>query len=170
MPQLDVVQLNAPEYDPDIDGQPDPVTDIQSPNAKNLKEDTMPNTTNSEQNTALSPNTNRSESQPSPVLDDTDHPGYQDAKQPRAEHPSDYRPQLEEIPELEDNEENWEEGQFVDADLIDHHNTTEESDRICHGYSGHFEKVTEQEYSPHDITTPGLEYQIPEPEYYDSDK
>ena len=26
-PQSDVVQLNAPEYDPDIDGQPDPVTD-----------------------------------------------------------------------------------------------------------------------------------------------
>ena len=33
-PQSDVVQLNAPEYDPDIDGQPDPVTDIQSLNAK----------------------------------------------------------------------------------------------------------------------------------------
>ena len=91
-PQLDVVQLNAPEYNPDIDGQPDPVTDMQSLNAKNIQEDTMPNTTNSEQYTALSPNTNRPESQPSSVLDDTDHPGYQDTKHPRAEHPSDYRP------------------------------------------------------------------------------
>ena len=27
-PQSDVVQLNAPKYDPDIDRQPDPVTDI----------------------------------------------------------------------------------------------------------------------------------------------
>ena len=90
----------------------------------------MPNTTNSEQHTAFSPNTNRPEYQPSPVLDDTDHPGYQDNEQPRAEHPSDYRPQLEDIPELEDNEENWEEGKFVDVDLTDHHNTTEESDRI----------------------------------------
>ena len=139
------------------------------PNAKNVKEDTVPNTTNSEQHTALSPNTNRPESQPSPVLDDTDHPGYQDAEQPRAEHPSDYRPQLQDIPELEDDEENWEEDQFVNADLIDHHNTTEESNRIHHKYSAHFEKVTEQEYSPYDITTPGLEYQIPEPEYYNSD-
>ena len=109
------------------------------------------------------------EPQPSPVLDDTDPPGYQDNEQPRAEHPSDYRPQLEDIPELEDDEENWEEGQFVDADLIDHHNTTEESDRIHREYSAHFEKVTEKEYSPYDITTSGLEYQILELEYYISD-
>ena len=102
-------------------------------------------------------------------MDDTDHPGYQDAEQPRAEHPSDYRPQLEVIPELEDNEENYEEGQFVDTDFLDDHNTTEESDRICHKYSAHFEKVTEQEYSSYHSTTPGLEYQISEPEYYNSD-
>ena len=70
------MQLNASEYNLDIDGQPDPVTDIQSPNAENITEDTMPNTANSEQHTALSPNTNRPESQPSPVLNDTDHPGY----------------------------------------------------------------------------------------------
>ena len=88
---------------------------------------------------------------------------------PRAEHPSDYRPQLEDIPELEDDEENWEEGQFMDADLIDHHNTTEESDRIHHEYSAHFEKVTDQAYSPYQSTTQGLEYQIPEPECYNSD-
>ena len=168
-PQLDVVQLNTLEYDLDIDGQPDPVTDIQSPNVKNVKEDTTSNTTNSEQHTTLSLNTNRPESQSSLVLDDTDHPGYQDAEQPRAEHPSDYRPQLEDIPELEDDEENLKEGQFPDSNLIDHHNTIEESDRIQCKYSAHFEKVTEQQYSPYDITTPGLEYQIPEPEYYNSD-
>ena len=100
----------------------------------------MPDTTNSEQHTTLSPNANRPESQPSSVLDDTDHPGYQDNEQLRAEHPSDYQPQLEDIPELEDDEENWEEGQFTNADLIDHHSTTEESDRIHYGYSAYFEK------------------------------
>ena len=135
---------------------------------KNIKEDTTPDTANSEQHTTPSPNTNRPESEPSSVLHDTDYPGYQDAEQPRAEHPSDYRPQLEDIPELEDDKENWEEGQFVDANLIDHHNTTEESDRIHCKYSAHFEKVTEQGYSPYDITTPGVEYLIPEPEYYNS--
>ena len=64
-------------------------------------------------------------------------------------------------------QENWEEGKFVDVDLIDHHNTTEESDRIHHKHSAHFEKVTEQ-YSPCHSTTSCLEYQIPEPEYYNS--
>ena len=159
-----------PTPNPDIDGQPDPVTDIQSPialhtastaqllNAKNIKEDTAPDTDNSEQHTASSPVTNRPGSQPPPVSDDIDHPGYQDTEQPRAEHPSDYRPQLEEIPELEDDDENWEEGQFTDADFIDHHNTTEESNRIRCEYSAHFEKVTEQGYSPYHSTTPGLEY------------
>ena len=163
------MQLNAPEYDLDIDGQLDPVSDIQSPNAKIVKEDTAPDTTNSEQHTALSANTNRLEPQPSSVLEDIDHPGYQDDEHPRAEHPSDYQPQFEDIPELEDDEENWKEGQFVDADHIDHNNTTEESDRIHHEYSAHFEKVTDQAYSPYHSTTQGLEYQIPEPEYYNSD-
>ena len=85
-PQSDVVQLNAPEYDLDIDGQPDPVADTQShvalcaastaqqsPNTEDIKEDTKPDAANSEQYTALSLDTNRPESQPSSVLDDTDH-------------------------------------------------------------------------------------------------
>ena len=99
-------------------------------------------------------------------MDDIDHSGYQDDTHSRAEHPSDYHPQLEDIPELETDKENWEEGQFVDEDLIDHHNTTEESDRIRHEYSAHFEKVTKQEYSPYQGTTSWFKYQIPEPEYY----
>ena len=74
-PQSDVVQLNAPDYNLDIDGQPDPVIDLQSPNAKSIKEDTMPNTSNSEQHTALSMDTNRPQSQPSSALDDIDTQG-----------------------------------------------------------------------------------------------
>ena len=76
---------------------------------------------------------------------------------------------MEDIPELETDEENWEEGQFADADLIDRHNTTEESDRIRRKYSAHFEKVTEQENSPYHGTTSGFKYKTPEPEYYNSD-
>ena len=105
-PQSDVVQLNTPDYDLDIDGQSDPVIDLQLLNAKSVKEDTTPNTANSEQHTALSMDTNRPQSQLSSALDDIDHPGYQDNTYPRAEHPSDYHPQLEDIPELETDEEN----------------------------------------------------------------
>ena len=41
-PQSDVIQLNAPDYNLDIDRQLDPVTDVQSLNAETAKEDTPP--------------------------------------------------------------------------------------------------------------------------------
>ena len=62
-------------------------------------------------------NSDRLESQSPPVLEDTDHSAYQDTEQPREEYPNYYRPELEDIPELEDDEENWEEGQFADVDF-----------------------------------------------------
>ena len=111
----------------------------------------------------------RLESQSQPVPDNTGHSAHQDTEQPWEECPTHYRSQLEDIPELEDDEEDWEEGQFADADFIDHHNTTEESDQIHRKYSTHFKKVTDQGYSSHNNRIPGLEYQIPEPEYYNSD-
>ena len=140
-PQSDVVQINAPEYNSDIDGQTDLFPDIQpstasrtastaeeSLNAKNIQEDTVSDAPTSEEHTASSQDTNRPESQSPPVPDITGHSVHQDSEQPRAKHPNDYRPQLEDIQELEDDEENWEEGQFADTDFIDHHNATEESD------------------------------------------
>ena len=54
-------------------------------------------------------------------------------------------------------------------DLIDHHNTTTESDQICREYSTHFVKSTDQKHNSHNNITPGLDYYIPEPEYYNSD-
>ena len=181
-PKSDVVQINAPKYDSDIDGQTDLLPDIQpstalhtgstaenSLNAGNIQEDTVSVAANSEGHSASSQDSDRLESQSPPVLDNTDHSAYQDTEQPREEYPNYYRPELEDIPELEDDKENWEEGQFVDADFIDHHNTTEESDQICCEYSEHFEKVTNQRYSSHNSRTPGLEYHIPEPEYCNSD-
>ena len=84
--------MNAPDYDPDIDGQLDSVTYVQSLNAETAKEDTLPDISKSEHCTAISPTTNRPEPQPSEVSADTDHPEYPGGKQPRAEHPSDYYP------------------------------------------------------------------------------
>ena len=164
-PQSDVIQLNAPDYDPDIDGEPDPTTDVQSLNAESAKEDTPTGTSKPEDHTAIPLTTNRPEHQPSEVSADTDHTEYNNSEQPRAEHPSDYRPQLEDFPELETEEENWDDGQFDDVELLNCHNSTEERDRICHEYSAYFEKVKDQEYSPYH-TTQGVEYQIPELDYY----
>ena len=181
-PQSDVVQINALEYDSDIDGQTDLLPDIQpsialhtactaeaSSHAKNTEEDAALVNANSEEQPASSQDFDGLEPHSQPVPDNTDYSLYQDTEHPREEHPNNYTPQLEDIPELEDDEENWEEGQFMDMDFIDHYNTTEESDQICREYSAHFEKVIDQGYSSQNNRTVGLEYYIPKPEYYNSD-
>ena len=182
-PQLDIVQINTPDYDSDIDEQTEQLPDIQplvaalhaacteeaSSHAENMAEDTAPVTTNSKEHPAFTQDSNRIEPQSQSVLESTEHSVYQDIEQPREEYPNNYRPQIEDIPELEDDEENWEEGQFADVDFIDHHNTTEESDQICHKYSAHFEKVTDQGYSSQNNRQPGFEYYIPKPECYNSE-
>ena len=139
--QSDVVQINAPKYNSDIDRQTNLLPDIQpstashtastaedSLNAKIIQENAVSVAANSEEHTASLQDSNRHDSQSPPVPDITDHSAYQDTEQPRKEYPSYYRPELEDIPECKDDEENWEEGQVADADFIDHHNTTEESD------------------------------------------
>ena len=75
---------------------------------------------------------------------------------------------MEDIPELETDKENWDDGQFDDVELPNCHNSTEESDRIHHEYSAYFEKVEDQEYSLYH-TTQGVEYQIPELDHYHTD-
>ena len=86
-PQSDVIQLNAPDYDLDIDGEPAPTTDEQSPNAESAKEDTSTATSKSGDSMAIPPPTNRPEHQPSEVSADTDHTEDDSSEQPRAEHP-----------------------------------------------------------------------------------
>ena len=99
-------------------------TEEASSHVENIEEDTAPVTANSEEHPVLLQDSDRLEPQSQPVLDSTEYSVYQDTEQPREEYPNNYRPQLEDIPELEDDEENWEEGQFADVDFIDHHNTT----------------------------------------------
>ena len=166
---MDVIQLNAPDYDPDIDRDPDPVTDVQTLKAKSSKEDTSTDTHKLEDHKTIPLITNRPEHQPSEVSSDISSNEHNNIEQHRAEHPSDYRPKLEDIPELETDEENLDEGQFDDAELLYNHNSTEESNRIHHEYSAYFEKVEDQEYSPY-YTAQGVKYHIPELDYYPTNK
>ena len=75
--QSNVIQLNAPDYDPDIDGEPDPVTDVQLLNAESLGDDTFTGTSKSKDHTTIQLTTNRSEHQPSEILSDI-HPNKHD--------------------------------------------------------------------------------------------
>ena len=68
--QLDAIQLNAPDYDPDIDGEPDSVNAIQPSNADTVKEDTFTGTSKPEDNTIICPTTNMSEHQSSEAISD----------------------------------------------------------------------------------------------------
>ena len=165
--QSDAVQLNAPDYDPDIDGDTNPTNAIQPLNTDTAKEETVTSTTEPEDHNTIRNTTHRSEHQSSTTCSGTWTIKRDNVQQQSAEHPSDYRPQLDDIPELETDEENWDEGQFDDAELLYNHNSTEESDRICREYSAHFEKVEEQQYSPYH-TVQGVKYMIPEPDYYHS--
>ena len=86
-PQSDVIQLNTPDYDPDIDGDLDPATDVQPPNiqpsnAQSDREDTSTGTLKAEDHTTISLITNRTEHQPSEVLPDIDSTAYNNVGQP----------------------------------------------------------------------------------------
>ena len=105
--QSDSVQLNAPEYDSDIDGQTDILPDIQPQvlsHAQNTGEDPAPVTPNSEEYFALPQDSDRLESQSQSV------PGYCTTTTTS---------QLEDILELEDKDKDWEDRQFMDADLME---------------------------------------------------
>ena len=81
-PQSDVIQLNVPDYDLDIDRELDPATDVQPPNAESAKEETSTDTSKLEDHTAIPPTTNRPEHQPSEVSADTDHTENHSSEQP----------------------------------------------------------------------------------------
>ena len=70
-PQLDAVQLDAPDYDPDIDGKPNSVNPIQPSNADSFKEETVTSTTEPEDHITIHSTTNRSEHQPSAACSDS---------------------------------------------------------------------------------------------------
>ena len=69
--QLDAVQLNAPYYDPDIDGDTNPANAIQPSNTDSAKEETVTNTTEPEDQNAIHHTTHRSEHQSSTTCSDS---------------------------------------------------------------------------------------------------
>ena len=122
-----MVQINAPEYNSDINGQTGILPDIQPQvlsHAENTEGDSAQVT--AEEYSMLPQDSDSFESQSESVQNPAEYSPNQDAEQFREQHKNSQRPQLEDKPELED--EDWEDGQFADADLIDHHNTKTESD------------------------------------------
>ena len=125
---FDAVQLNTPDYD--IEGDTNPANVIQPSNTDAAKDETVTSTTESEDHNTIHNTTHRSQHQSVTTSSDSHTIKPNNIQQQRAEHPSDYHPHLDNIPELETEQENWDEGQFDDTELLYNHNSTEESDRI----------------------------------------
>ena len=71
----------------------------------------------------------------------------------------------EEIPQLE---EDWDNGQFADADtnLIDRHDTHSESERIRREYTQHLLDLSDNQYYYEENPINQLQYSCPDPDYY----
>ena len=80
-PQLYIIQLNAPDYDPDIDGDLDSATDVQPLNVQSNKEDTSTGSPKAENHNTIPLITNMSEHQPSDILPDIDSTEYDNVEQ-----------------------------------------------------------------------------------------
>ena len=70
-PQLDAVQLNALDYDPDIDGELNPTNAVQPSNTDSVKEETVTSTTEPEDHITICSTTHRSEHQSSATCSDS---------------------------------------------------------------------------------------------------
>ena len=102
--QKDSVQINAPEYNSNIDGQTDTLPDIQpqvSSHVENTEEDSASTTANSKQYPALPQDSDRFESQSESVQNPAENSLHQDTEQSREQYQNSQRSQLDDIPELE---------------------------------------------------------------------
>ena len=80
------MQINAPEYDSNIDSQMDTLLDIQPQvpsHTKNTEEDSAPVTANSKKYPTLPQDSNRFESQSESVANPAEYSLHQDAEQSR---------------------------------------------------------------------------------------
>ena len=98
--QTDSVQINAPEYDLNIDSQIDTLPDLQS-HAENNQEEPTPTTGDSE-DLKFSQDTDRTDFEPESVQNPAEFSPHQDAEPFWEWHQDRQRSQLEDIPELED--------------------------------------------------------------------
>ena len=108
--QIDAVQINALEYDLDINGQIDIQPQVPS-HAEITPEHSAPVTSNSEEDFMLPQDSNRTEPQSQPDQTPTQYPLHQNTETVSEQQDESRRPQLEDTPELE--EEDWEDRQLL---------------------------------------------------------
>ena len=154
MNQGDMVQIEAPKFDPDIDGDRPPST-IEKPNEVLIQGTlpTIPEVTEPEDDNRSTPETNAAQ----PTCQETDWPDAIPVQIPRVSsstaqlkeqghnrHQAQHYTENYEIPKLE---ENSEEEQFADFDsFMAHHNTHQASEQILQEYSSHLQDLDDDQY------------------------
>ena len=172
--EQDTVQINAPDFDLDIDG-PHPhrshnntvVVSVQEhftplePEVMDAAESQAEDNTARESSDFIHNNSEESH-------------GYEDFSQDIQNHTTaqnqitpEYSANSEEIPELE---EDWDNGQFADAEttLITRHNTHSECERIRLDYIQQLLDLSDNQYYEEETPVNQLQYSSPDPDYYGS--
>ena len=170
----DRIQLNALDYDPGIDGPQSPrrhvktavvsvqdhftlseseISDVAESQAEDHSAEESPNPTHHSSEVS-----HRYEDLPLDIqaTTTTTHPNT-----------TKYNANSDEIPELE---EDWDNGQFADADstLITHHNTHSESKRIRQDSTQQLLDLMGNQYYKEETSVYQLQYSSPDPNYYGS--
>ena len=174
--EQDIVQIDAPDFDPDMDG-PNPqrahnntaVVSVQelftSPEPESIDTtNTQEEATDSVQfNTGHSnlEGSHRSGSFPQQISNQSSDNSFTKQQQISPVHNN----ILDEILPLE---EDWENHQFTAADtyIINRHNTHSESERIQKEYTEQLLDLTDNQYYSEEYPSTRLQYSIPGPDYY----
>ena len=172
--EQDTVQINALDFDPDIDGPHHPrshtntaVVSVQEHFTPSEPEVVDATESQAEDNTA-------GESSDFIYNNSEESHGYEDFCQNIQNHTTaqnqitpEYSADSEEIPKLE---EDWDNGQFADTEttLITRHNTHSESERIRWDYIQQWLDLSDNQYYEEETPVNQLQYSSPDPAYYSS--
>ena len=174
--EQDTVQIDAPDFDPDIDG-----LDTQRVHHNTVVVSVHELFTSPKPESIDASNTQEETTDRDQF--DTGHSNLEDSHRPGnfpqqiSDHPSEDnfvgQQQVtstdnnisDEIPQLE---KDWENAQFADSDtnIIDRHNTHSESERIQKEYTEHLLDLTDNQYYSEEYPSNQLQYSIPDPDYY----
>ena len=169
--EQDMIQINALDFDPDID-RPNPprtcnntvVVSVQQHLTSPEPEVSDAANFQEEDTDRDPPNATYNNFEESHGCDDFPQ-DIQDHTTGQSQITSGYTINPEEIPELE---EDWDNGQFADADtnLINRHNTHSESERIRREYTQHLLDLSDHQYYYEENPINQLLYSSADPDYY----
>ena len=169
--EKDTIQINAPEFCPDIDRPNSPRAHNNTAIVSVQEQLTSPKPEISDAASFQEEDTDRDP--PDTTYNHSeDSNGYDNFPQDIQNHTTEqhhitsgYSINPEEIPQLE---EDWDNGQFADADtnLINRHNTHSKSERIRREYTQHLLDLSDNRYYYEENPTNQLQYSSPDTGYY----